>query len=346
MRLDLFEALAPVCPRCLEAGEAHPLVLAERLEMRAGHLWHGILHCSNPGCWLEYPVIDGIPVIVPDPRAVLQGAEAQLMARTDLPFALEGLLGDAFGPGGSYDANRQHLSLYAGDHYADWVEDEAVSHVARSLAEGQSRLGPVPEGPAIDLGASVGRGAWELARTRPTLGVDLNMAMLRLAQRLMVEGQVRFGRRRVGVVYDPVEVVLPEAYHALPVDFWAVDVMRPPFDAGAFPLVTAINVVDCVADPAGLIASISRLLAPGGGTVLTTPFDWAPTATGFEQWLGGHSQRGPLAGAAEPILASLLTGAGLLPDPVGADLPWELRLHERSVMHYRLHLTTARKPAG
>ncbi len=37
-------------------------------------LWHALLHCSNETCWMEFPVIDGVPVIVQDPPGFLTNA--------------------------------------------------------------------------------------------------------------------------------------------------------------------------------------------------------------------------------------------------------------------------------
>ena len=387
MRPDLFEALAPICPRCLHggAGEA-PLRIAATAETRAGRLWHGVLHCSSSACWTEFPVIDGVPVIVPDPAGFLRNASAQVLAREALPGPLESLLGDALGPGGEFDTTRQHLSIYADAHYSDWAEDPR--HVPRhpresgdlpptlgdprlcgddateeSALSGRSRpqtTGRAPdvvgalragldalgqaEGPAIDLGGSVGRGGWELSRTaRPVLVADLNFSFLRFAQALALDGEASFGRRRVGLVYEPVKVRLPPGTDGAHLDFWAADAMALPFQAGAFGLVTAINLVDSIAGPTEAVADAARVLAPGGGAVFATPHDWTQNAAEPARWMGGHSQRGALGGAAEPVLAATLAQHGLAPVAERTGLPWRLRLHARAVMHYDLHLVACRR---
>ncbi|HET7410021.1 MAG TPA: methyltransferase domain-containing protein [Paracoccaceae bacterium] len=392
MRPDVFEALAPVCPRCLHggAGEA-PLRIGHAAETRAGRLWHGILHCSSSACWTEFPVIDGVPVVVPDPAGFLQNARAQVLARETLPGALESLLGDALGPGGEFDTTRQHLSIYAGAHYADWggigsdrIEPLVSRHsresgnlvpvegdprlrgddgeaeaspsdrtppwagdetpdIVGALRAGRDALGAV-EGPAIDIGGSVGRGGWELSRSaRPVLTADLNFSFLRFAQRLALDGEATFGHRRVGLVYDPVTVRLPPGMGGAHLDFWAADAMALPFRAGAFRLATAINLVDSIAGPTEMVAEAARVLAPGGGAVFATPHDWSQNAAEPARWMGGHSQRGPLGGAAEPVLTATLAQHGLAPVAERTGLPWRLRLHDRAVMHYDLHLVACRR---
>jgi SAM-dependent methyltransferase len=156
------------------------------------------------------------------------------------------------------------------------------------------------------------------------------------------------------VVYDrrelPINFPRVEA-----VDFWAADAIDLPFfswtnAAGTFAAVIGLNVLDCVASPHDLLASLPRLLVPGGKAILSTPYDWSPRATPIEAWIGGHSQRGENAGASEPVLRALLTpGAhpaaieGLRIIAEAPDLPWRVRLHERSSVEYRVDLVVVER---
>lgn len=347
MRGQVFEELAPVCPRCLHGGSGEwPLTVAETAESRNGRLWSGILHCSNSDCWMEFPIIDGVPVLVADPAGYLQNARAQVLARDAFPGSVESLVGDALGPGGEVDTTRQHLSIYADAHYGDWTGGEAPDIVG-TLSAGLEALGPV-QGPAIDLGGAVGRCGWELSRSvGPVLVGDLNFSFLRFAQRLALEGAVSFARRRVGLVYDPVTVTLPAGADDWVgngrLDFWAVDAMALPFRASAFRLATAINLLDSISGPTEAVAETARVLEPGGGAVFATPHDWTQNAAEPARWMGGHSQRGPHGGATEPVLVATLAQHGLAPVAERSGLPWRLRLHARAVMHYDLHLVACRR---
>lgn len=353
MREDVFAALAPLCPRCLHhAGEAVPLTIAERYEMRGAHIWHGTLHCTNPSCWMEFPILDGVPLIVPDPRSVLANQQHHVLWRQDLPDAMRGILGDAFGPGDAYDTLRYHLSLYGGDHYAGWGID-GESGVAALLDWGLTALasGAPLAAPCLDLGGSVGRGGWELAQQvgGPTLVGDLNLSMLRFGQALALEGRIRLDLRRVGIVYDTVVLEIPEAAAAHAPDFWGVDASALPFTADRFGLVSGINLVDCTAAPTNVISEVVRVVRPGGGVVLATPHDWSAQATEMPQWLGGHSQRGAHGGAPEPVLLATLAQFGVADLVEAHDLTWRLRLHARSTMEYSVHAIAGRAtatPAG
>ncbi len=137
---------------------------------------------------------------------------------------------------------------------------------------------------------------------------------------------------------------MPEGWAAAPVDFWALDATQMPFADAGFAMALMVNVVDCIADPTAMLIETARLTAPGGAALMTTPYDWSPGVTNPRGWFGGHSQRGPLQGRGEPALLGALPGLGWQPVAESTDLPWQLRLHDRSTMLYSLHLIAARRP--
>jgi SAM-dependent methyltransferase/uncharacterized protein YbaR (Trm112 family) len=358
VRLRHFEALRPVCPVCRARGEETPLRLAT-VERRAGDcVVEGVLHCPRPDCQREYPILDGVPVLVADLRGYVTNQFQGLTLRDDLGATLESLLGDACGPNSAFDVQRQHLSCYARDHYGDLDPDEPDREprpgaVLRLLRRGLELAPPRPAGPVLDVGCSVGRTTFALAEATGelVLGVDLSFAMLRLAQDVLRRGVVRYPRRRVGVVYDRREfaAAFPGSER---VDFWACDALALPFAAGSFALAVSLNLLDCVAAPRDFLAGVAALLRPGAALVVSTPYDWSPAATALEAWLGGHSQRSAAAGASEPVLRALLSpGAHPLAVPdvrvtaEAADCPWQVRLHERSTVQYLAHLVVAEKLA-
>lgn len=360
MRPGHFEALRPVCPVCRSARQAESeLVLASVAREEPGHIVEGLLQCPHPACLREYPIIDGIPLIIADIRGYVANNLSSIHARDDLGELSESILGDCAGPGSAFVTTREHLSMYAWDHYGDLdpAEDEATpgpGSVVEVLNKGLELTGRAPESPAIDIGCSVGRTSFELAARGEglVLGVDLHFAMLRLAARVLRYGRVAYPRKRVGIVYDRREFPADLAGRER-VDFWACDATALPLAAGTFATAVSLNVLDCVPSPREFLASLATVLKPGGTAVFTTPYDWSPAATPLEAWLGGHSQRSDNHGASEPVLRALLS-PGLHPAAVaGLDivaeepaLPWYVRLHERSVMHYRVHLLVARATGG
>ena len=355
MRRGHFAAFAPLCPRCIRAGDgSHRLVLAQASQEQDDDVLAGILHCSNAACRLEYPIIDGIPVIVPELRTMLAEHAVELLLRNDLDPALESLMGDAIGPGTWFDVLRQTVSTYAWDGWADLDPAETAPAEGmpppgagrRCLARLLEMAGPAAPTRVVDCGCGGGRTAFDLAERYAealVLGVDLSPSLLRLGRDAM-QGRMRYPRRRIGLVYDRRDfpVCLPGTKR---VDFWACDAMALPFAAGSADLAVALNLLDCVSEPRQLLAGLVRLARRGGRVLLATPYDWSTRATPMETWIGGHSQRAEHAGAAEQFLRALLTegahpqsvpGVRLLAEQ--ADFPWHTRLHARSTVLYRAHL--------
>lgn len=355
MRLRHFEILQPVCPACRTSGESGtPLKIAQVLREEAGHLVEGILLCTNANCLREFPIIDGIPLIVAHIRQYIADNILAICGRRDLSEEIESMLGDCCAPASAFDVARQHLSSYTWDHYADLDPSEPIGEprpgsMLRTLKFGLQMAEPIPQGPVIDVGCSVGRATFALAEhsAELVLGVDLNFPMLRMASEILRHGTVRYPRRRVGLVYDRREFPAPFAQREN-VDFWACDVTALPFPAGKFSLAANMNVFDSVYSPREMLLSISRILQPGGKLILACPYDWSTSATPLEAWVGGHSQRSPNAGASDAVLRSLLT-AGAHPSSIADlalmaerdQLPWHVRLHDRSTVTYKAHLVVA-----
>ncbi len=380
MRLAHFAAFAPRCPVCARAGRAPPpLAVAAVAARDDSAIQAGMLHC--PDCQHEYPIVDGVPVIVPELRRLLGERGLELLLRDDLDAATESLFGDAIGPDSWLDAIRQTQSTYMWDAFGDLDPDEffhpdpafhqagAAAHpvpgaARRCLARLLELAGPpdaLPQdGPPesagqgekmLDLGCGAGRTSFDLATAHPgalVLGVDIHLGLLRLAA-AAAAGKVSYPRRRIGLVFDRrrFPVSLPDAER---VDFWACDALALPFAPDAAQLCVALNLLDCVPDPRRLLEGMLRATAPGGRILLATPYDWSTRATPLEAWLGGHSQRAPHAGAAEVFLRALLTGPAPAVPGVSwlgeeAAWPWQTRLHDRAAVAYRTHLVALRRDA-
>ena len=356
MKLRHFETLQPICPTCRDdkIDQQFSLKLTTTLKQENDHVLEGILNCSNPDCLREYPIIDGIPIIVSRIRSYISENLSSIDARDDLEAVTESIVGDCCGPNSSFETIRQQLSSYAWDHYAEFDPEESFSRYRPSsavgiLEEALARAGEIAAGPIIEVGSSVGRTSFELAQRygELVLGIDLNFSMLRLASRALRCGIVRYPRRRVGVVYDrrefPVSFVNDEN-----VDFWACDAAALPFQDNTFSLAVSLNTLDCFYSPVDSLSSISRVLKSGGCALITCPYDWSSSATPVESWLGGHSQRGSNRGVSAEVLRALLM-PGAQPQTIKGlelrseidGLEWNVRMHERCTVAYNVHAVIA-----
>ncbi len=344
MKRGHFEAFAPHCPVCRASGRDSGALAVGTIEQeRNGDIVHGVLHCPRPGCQHEYPIIDGIPVIVADVRTLMAQRGVDFFLRHDLPTSLESLLGDALGPDSWLDALRQGFSTYGWDAYGDLAPDAQaegagpIPGAARRCLERLLSLGRVPGtgSRAVDIGCAAGRTSFVMAAHMPdalVLGVDTNFGLLRMA-REAASGRICFPLRRIGLVYDRQDfaVSLPGAER---VDFWVMDALALALPHGCADLVAALNVLDCVAEPRRLLSEMAALLQQDATLLLATPFDWSTRATQPQNWIGGHSQRAEHGGSAEGFLAALAKEAGL--GVIGEEwsFPWQTRLHARSILHY------------
>lgn len=166
------------------------------------------------------------------------------------------------------------------------------------------------------------------------------MGFLRVAARALREGRLSLPVRRVGLVYDRVEVEVDRTY-ADRVDFWLADALALPLGGACVDHVTSTNVLDCVSSPWAHVQSLAALLRPGGTAVITTPFDWSAQTPALG-WVGGHSQRAADGGSPEPRLRRLLAEAGLTLRG-DAEGTWALRLHDRAEVTYRVHMVAAQR---
>lgn len=374
MNLRHFATFAPACVVCLQTGAGvHRLRIDQGVSGTDEYLEEGILRCSNPACCREVPVLNGLPLLVSSLRTFVNEQLFSLLGREDTSPLMESLLGDACGPGSTFDALRQRLSTYGWGHYGDLVsakggrEPASTGSVVELLTRGLSLLashGGLPEGPVLDVGCGPGRSTFELAERlkRPTVGVDLDPGLLRLARRVLRHPQSAFPLRQGGLVYESVHFPVSFAERSR-VDFWCADASTLPFGGAwvgestvgespvggsSFALATSFNLLDCLPNPRAHLVELGRILKPGGYALIACPYDWSPH-TPQDAWLGGHSQRGAERGSSEAVLRLLLT-PGAHPSSLRSlalvdeleGLPWQVRMHARSRITYEVHLVLAR----
>jgi SAM-dependent methyltransferase len=316
----------PHCPACRLAGRSTALAVAAWEETSG----QGVLSCET--CGSRYPVLDHLPLLVPDVARYLAEAGVYLLARDDLSHAVADLIGAMLPPGIWFDAMRQHVSGYVRDHWADAADtDGPPPGQAAALAAAGLKLAGEVSGPVVELGASAGGVARCLAEwlDAPVLGLDLSAPLARFAARALRGGRQAYPLRIAGTAYAERHVVTAPPARGM-AEVWLADAIAPPVADGVAGLVVALNLLDCVADPAALLRSAAALLRPGGKLVLATPCDWSPTATPPEAWIGARrtAEAMPDLGA----WAASQSGLRLL----GAEeRPWLVRVHARAAMQYR-----------
>lgn len=300
--------------------------------------------CSTVECQREFPIIDAIPLIVPDVSQYIRDFEGPLLARADLSPFLNSVLADCLGPDSAFGNTRSILGSYAYGQY------EMPAGLAALLDVAMPMLSSPPTGVWLDTGCATAGGCVDVARrgAELVLGIDVNIAMLRFARRLLRDGRARYELRKTGVVYEEREIALDDAV-CDNIEVWACNATALPFYDGLFDGALSCNVVDSVDVPIFHLAEMGRVLRPNAEAVIACPYDWSTNVTALTRWIGGHSARSDSKGSSADELRRLLSDESppemnicLRSVRENDDVPWQVYMHARAVAHYRTHVIVAR----
>jgi SAM-dependent methyltransferase len=283
-------------------------------------------------------VIDGVPVLVADLPRYLNEAGVYLLARDDLWAPVADLVGSIVPPGSWFDAARHHLSGYVRDHWGGFDSADTASPApGRAWALAKAGLASIGEvsGPIVELGSAAGGVTRALAERfdTPVLGLDLSAPLARFAARALRGGEIGYPLRMAGTAYAERKLVVPPLARGS-ASVWVADALAPPLGDCCAGLVVALNLLDCVTDPAALLRAAAALLRPGGQLLLCTPFDWSTAATPVEAWVGARSSDAPAADFG--AWAEAVSGLTVVAHSDGH--AWDVRVHARATMHYRTEL--------
>ncbi len=343
MRAALPTVLPLICPACRTRGERgwemHTVELIERFSGDGDEIDEGLLACVN--CTRRYPIVDGIPILVPHLDDYLRSEITSVVER-DLSPALAAHLAAGGPDGDHYPRLVEHLSIYTDAHFGDRAspppDGPAPSWAFRPFAEKLAARSGAPVERAVELGCGLGRGLLELAPTaRRVVGVDLHFGALRRARRLLDGQPLSYARRVAGRNYVPATV--SPGPRVANVALICGDALDPPLAPRAFDRVCALNLLDSVRTPATLLAVLDGLCSDGGELLLASPYAWQSGIVDEESRLGG-------ADPAAKVRAILGGGEGLSARYTVEDeaqLPWALRRDARSAVHYNVDYLRVRR---
>ena len=319
----------------------HPLDLhVFKGSQEDGWIEEGHFICNH--CGAIYPVIRGVPILVPQVGTYLQQYYLHTLWDTKTTGHHWQWLSEGSGVHSIIGLTRSYLSTYMHSHYGDLDPEtpNTESQIARLMEHTAQTT--CADGPILDIGCSVGRSSFWLAEqfNQPVLGIDVNFAMLMHAHDAMKHNCVRYGLRRNGVVYDWKEYPAQFSNTHL-VDFWVADATCLPFVNGQVGRANTLNVIDCTTSPTQYLQELSRVSTEWHSFC---PYDWSTSVTEFAQWLGGHSSFSPWKGNPEDVIRYLFSDdnehSGLSTHKIHREidaLMWNVRLHARSTTQYQVH---------
>jgi putative 4-mercaptohistidine N1-methyltranferase len=235
-----------------------------------------------------------------------------------------------------YDSERaaaEYLILHYGKPEPRLPEalSEALDFPARCVSQCLDAARLPQDARALDLGCSVGRSSFELARHCPqVLGVDYSKAFIRVATHLRDRGSFSFKYVEEGELTHSHNAVVPSDVDRKRVNFENGDAVNLRPDLGLFDVVLMANLIDRVDDPRKCLEQLPGILKPGGQLIITSPYTWLADFTPRENWLGGFVSDGHQVESFGTLKDILLPQFELLHRK---DLPFMIREHARKFQY-------------
>ncbi|MFP2769565.1 5-histidylcysteine sulfoxide synthase [Oceanisphaera sp. KMM 10153] len=232
----------------------------------------------------------------------------------------------------------QYLEFHYGDSYFD-VPNYPVACVQALLTQTPSLY----RGKALDLGCSVGRASFELARHFDRVdGIDFSARFIQHGFQLKESGQTRFAIPAEGELVEFKQASLDELGYAGLADkiaFVQGDAcnLKPCF--AGYDLIFCGNLIDRLYDPALFLAQVHERLNAGGYLVLTSPYTWLEEYTPKTKWLGGIKVNGENVTTQDGLKVALIDRFELVGQQ---DIPFVIRETRRKFQHTLADMTVWR----
>ncbi|GFR70378.1 type 11 methyltransferase [Elysia marginata] len=143
---------------------------------------------------------------------------------------------------------------------------------------------------ALDIGCSVGRSTFELARAvNEVIGIDYSQSFIDAADTLCREGEIPYKLVQEGDIFSEAVATVPRDIDRTRVFFEQGDACALRSDLGTFDVVLAANILCRLHHPKYFLDRLRQLLPkPGSLLVLTGPYTWLHQFTDKSLWLGGY----------------------------------------------------------
>jgi len=202
------------------------------------------------------------------------------------------------------------------------IENYPVACIKAVLAYMEKR----PKRRAFDVGCSVGRSSFELARVfDEVIGVDSSAHLIREALRLKESGILHYRMPDEGVLESGCEIRLNKfglEHASKKVNFWQADACNLKTLFSGFDLVFAGNLIDRLYDPRKFLETMATRIYRNGLFILTSAYDWREEYTPKEKWIGGYMRRGEAIDTLQG-LTTILGDAFRLLDSFDIPMVWQ-----------------------
>ncbi|KLV04576.1 5-histidylcysteine sulfoxide synthase [Photobacterium ganghwense] len=236
----------------------------------------------------------------------------------------------------------QYLEFHYGAEYFS-VPNFCVNGVKQCLQEIQ--LSHTAR--ALDIGCSVGRASFELARTfKHVDAIDFSARFIQQAYSLTEQGEKRYTIKTEGELVEFKSITLEDLGYtsiADKINFVQGDAcnLKPQFTG--YDLVYASNLVDRLGDPKQFLSTIHQRINDGGYLVIASPYTWLSEYTPKEKWLGGFKVHGENFTTLDGLTETLIPHFELI---AVKEIPFVIRETKRKFQHTVSEMTIWRKREG
>lgn len=233
----------------------------------------------------------------------------------------------------------QYLEFHYGAQYFS-VPNFCVNAVQQCIKEIQ----PLYTAKALDIGCSVGRATFELAKTFTYVdGIDFSARFIQQAYTLAEHGEIRYTICTEGELVEFKSVSLVQlGYDSLldKVNFMQGDACNLKPQYSGYDLIYAANLIDRLNDPKQFLISIEARLNSGGYLVITSPYTWLEEYTDKDKWLGGIKVNGENFTTLDGLTEILSVDFELI---AVKEIPFVIRETQRKFQHTLSEMTIWRK---
>jgi len=347
-----------VCPRCRVPGPDGRLIVSHLVPTADGTDGQVADRCAS--CGTCYPRIEGIRCVPPNLESFRE-VQANALDSEWICLDRNGAL-DACRRASDLDPTSDtfreviFLALHALAHFPDATGllglELECNRILLSTVRTWLERTPWPENTPARCILEAGCGPGALLQTVAplfaggALGLDVRIAALRLARRMAERGEAVVPFCLEGRRFEPLHLKASEGSKppAGSIHLVSGDILAPPLEAEAFPVVVALSLLDTVPDPLFALGQLDALLAPGGLLLLGTPYSWDAKVVAPQEWwsgpncMGSETLRLALAGR-NPVLPHLRFEILEETDR----LAWAIPGHGRLVFRFFLDTLLARK---
>ena len=240
-----------------------------------------------------------------------------------------------------YESDRA-ISQYIEFHYGN--EYFGVANFPATMAKKAIEY-TKKRGKALDIGCSVGRASFELAKEfKEVWGLDFSARFIKVGVQLQNEGRVLYEIPKEGEITEKKEFKLStigvSKEEANRCKFYQADASNLKPIYSGYDLVLALNLLDRLYEPMKFLNDIKSRINSGGIFVLASPYNWSKEFTPKERWLGGYYKDGVAIETANTLKEILSSDFELLDE---FEQEFVIRERERNYQHSISHVQVWRK---